>query len=68
MSHESELLLMTLTFDSELQTQDYRHRLNVNVNDLERVQKADIRIIYGKNYESYSNTLNTKRVGHAQPG
>ena len=28
-----------------------------NVSDLERVQKAALRIIYGKNYESYSNTL-----------
>ena len=28
-----------------------------NVKDLERVQKAAVRIIYGKTYESYSNTL-----------
>ena len=28
-----------------------------NVLDLERVQKAAMRIIYGKNYESYSKTL-----------
>ena len=28
-----------------------------NVSDLERVQKAAMRIINGKNYESYSNTL-----------
>ena len=28
-----------------------------NINDLERVQKAAMRIIYGKNYESYSKTL-----------
>ena len=29
-----------------------------NVRDLERVQKAAIRIICGRNYESYSQTLN----------
>ena len=28
-----------------------------NVTDLERVQKSAVRIICGKNYESYSNTL-----------
>ena len=28
-----------------------------NISDLERVQKAALRVIYGKNYESYSNTL-----------
>ena len=28
-----------------------------NIADLERVQKAAVRIIYGKPYESYSETL-----------
>ena len=28
-----------------------------NVSDLERVQKSAVRIIFGKNYESYSDTL-----------
>ena len=28
-----------------------------NISDLERVQKAAVRIIFGQNYESYSNTL-----------